>query len=271
MIPTDPTREPSRPLGGGVAGLVERFDVLLPAGGHISGELAKRTGVENKALIEFGGQTLARRTVDAIRATPGVGRIAVAGDLAVTEHLGDAVDASGLRGGTAPGTLVNALKALGDPTRKVLIVTTDLPYLTPESLTAFLTTCRSDRDLNVPIIERTRYQTRFPGSTSTYIPLKDGAWTAGCAYLLDSEAFLRIVPQLDRLFDVRKSKLGMARLLGPAFLLKFLTKTLTVADVEGKIRSMLGVTGAAIPDGPPELAFDIDDLDDYEYALAHPA
>lgn len=88
-------------------------------------------------------------------------------------------------------------------------------------------------------------------------------------YLLDVQALRRAKPYIDRIFEVRKSKLGMAKLLGPSFLLRFVTKSLTVKDLERKIESMLQCSGRALPNSPAELAFDLDYLDDYEFALSH--
>ena len=53
------------------------------------------------------------------------------------------------------------------------------------------------------------------------------------------------------------------------FLVKYLTKTLTVRDVEAKIEAMLGCSGSAVLNSPPELAYDIDDLGDYDYTMEH--
>jgi len=75
------------------------------------------------------------------------------------------------------------------------------------------------------------------------------------------------MPHLEKVFVVRKSKLGMAKLLGPVFLYKFIRKQLTVPIVEAKLKQMLGCTGAPVLNCAPELAYDIDDFDDYEYAV----
>lgn len=61
----------------------------------------------------------------------------------------------------------------------------------------------------------------------------------------------------------------MAKLLGPGFVLKWLTKRLTLVDVEAKIMNVLGCSGAAVTGSAPELAFDIDYKDDYDYAVSH--
>ena len=76
-------------------------------------------------------------------------------------------------------------------------------------------------------------------------------------------------PAIERVFAKRKSKVGMAMLIGPSFVLKWLTKSLTIKDLERKIESMLGCTGSAVRGAPFELAYDIDDLEDFDYAMKH--
>src|SRR5580658_5970061 len=98
--------------------------------------------------------------------------------------------------------------------------------------------------------------------------LKDESYTSGGAFLMEPQALRRAMPMIDRLFANRKSKIGMARLLGPALLFKYLSKTITIDDVERKALSLLGIKGKALRDAPPELAYDIDDLEDYEYAVS---
>jgi hypothetical protein len=42
---------------------------------------------------------------------------------------------------------------------------------------------------------------------------------------------------------------------------------LTIPDIERKVYDMLSITGKAIIPSPPELAYDIDDFEDYDYAM----
>ena len=154
-----------------------------------------------------------------------------------------------------------------NPPKKVVIVTSDLPFLTPELITQFIEACPKDVDLCLPLITRGDYQTRFPHSSSTFIPLQDDTWTAGNIYLIDVDALRKAMPHMERIFLVRKSKLGMAKLLGPVFLYKFVRKQLTVPLVESKLKQILNCSGAPVMNCAPELAYDIDAIDDYEYAM----
>ena len=72
-----------------------------------------------------------------------------------------------------------------------------------------------------------------------------------------------------RFFDARKSAVGMARLLGPALLLRYLVRRLRIAHVEQRAASVFGVRAAAIRDSGPGLSYDVDTLADYRYACAH--
>ena len=85
---------------------------------------------------------------------------------------------------------------------------------------------------------------------------------------MEPAALRQAMPMINKLFDNRKSKMGMARLLGPKLLYKYLAKTLTIDDVQAKALSLLGLKGTALKDAPPELAYDIDYYDDYEYAVS---
>lgn len=249
------------------------YDAILPAGGKIDAEFAKIVGTEYKALIKFGEKTILGRTLDALEATGVIKSTIVIGPPEVLEHE----DVQGATyklppGETGPDNIYRGLdQLLKEPTppQKVLIVTTDLPFLSSDVLNSFIESCPSDRDICVPLIREADFNKRFPGTTATFVKLKDDCWTTGNVFMMDVQALRKAKPHIDRVFLNRKSKVGMAKLLGPAFLLKYLTKRLTLVDIEAKIMSMLGCSGAAITNSRPELHYDIDFQDDYEYAMKH--
>ncbi|MBI1756920.1 MAG: NTP transferase domain-containing protein [Fimbriimonas ginsengisoli] len=249
------------------------YDAILPAGATLDEEFAREAGVTSKALIEIGGQTVLERTLRALQASGVVGRTVVIGAEDVRSH-----PAAGLAtvtvepGNSGPENIYRGLSALasqGDAPKRVLVVTTDLPFLKPEMIREFVERCPEDGHFCVPLVAQAAFHERFPGTSATFVALKDGVWTTGCVYLIDAEALRLARPHIERVFENRKSKFGMARLLGPVFVFKWLTKSLTVTDVEAKIKSLLGCTGRAIADSPPEFSFDIDYPEDYRYAMAN--
>ena len=247
-----------------------KTDVILPAGGTLKPEFAKRVGVGNKSLIDFQGNTILGRTFDALESLDHIGRVLLVADEEVRSHPdGGRADTFLQAGPSSPGNILAALKHLSEgpnPPDEALIVTTDLPFISGQALHDFQERC-SGADLHVPINTRDEFSAKFAGIENTYIKLRDGEWTAGCAYLVDTAAFHRALPHIEKAFQNRKSPFGMAKLLGPGFLLRFLTKRLGVPEVLAKVEGIIGCRGEAVRGASPELAFDIDDLEDYEYAV----
>lgn len=247
-----------------------RFDAILPAGGRISPPFSDVVGTHSKALIELDGATILARTLNALRDSEMVQRTVVIGTPEVLQHP-DATLASYTlaEGNTGPDNIFRGLDLLlksDHPPEKVLIVTTDLPFLTGDIIRRYIELVSPDKHISVPLIRESEFNARFPDTSAMFVKLRDGSFTTGCMYVIDVKALQVARPHIESVFENRKSKLGMAKLLGPGFVAKWLMKKLTLVDVEKKIESMLGVTGCAVQGSPPELAFDVDYLDDYEYA-----
>jgi GTP:adenosylcobinamide-phosphate guanylyltransferase len=253
----------------------ESVDLILPAGGRIGGEFADEAGTEIKALIRLNDQTILRRTLGVFQATGRIGRVIVVGPDAVLKEA-DACGAVGVpEGETGPDNFFRGLDALHvradrAPTR-ALLTGTDLPFLTPEAISAFLDACPPQADVAAPVVTQRAFESRFPDVPSVYTPLREGTVTLGCAFLVNPQTLLRNRPHIERIFAARKSQITMARLLGPRFIAKFLLRRLALADIEARCEQVLRCTGAAVPNAPAELAFDIDLPEDYAYARAHAA
>ncbi|MCW5943423.1 MAG: nucleotidyltransferase family protein [Fimbriimonadaceae bacterium] len=246
------------------------FDAIVPAGGTIDDAFAAEVGTPYKALVRFGDATLLQLILGAIRETGRVKRILVIGPKAVQEHARPLADVVLDEGTSGPDNILRGIVYLRENTAgslgKVLVVTSDLPFLTGDTLNRFVDSCRSDMDFSVPLIGRPAFEAAFPGAPATFVPLREGSVTTGCAYYVDADVLERGRAHIEAVFQNRKSKFGMAKLLGLPFVWKFLTKSLRLPDIEHKASQLLGCRGAAVPDSPPELAFDIDYVDDYRYA-----
>jgi len=250
------------------------YDAILPAGGTIPDDYAAKVGTNKKPLVVIDGRTVLATTISALRESGLVRRIVVVGSDEVLAHA----DAKGAdivlpEGVSGPDNIYRGLKALLEsdlPPEKVIIATTDLPFIDANVVQRFVIAC-SEGDFCVPMVTQEEYETRFPGTQATYVTLRDRVCTAGCMYLATVSGLKAARPHIENVFEQRKSKIGMAKLLGPVFLIKFVLKRLTLADVEKKITDMLKCTGSAVPGSPPELVFDIDYLEDYEYAVAYAA
>ena len=302
MLTTDNRNLPNLP---DVPNTPPLLDVILPAGGRITGEFAQMAGTEIKALIDLDGETILRRAISTLRAAGRIGRIAVIGSEAVlAEAKACSADILLPEGESGPDNILRGLAALEEEkkkrrkeeekrqgtgnreqgteekslstinyqlstTSKVLILTTDLPFLTADALNVFLQACPPDADIALPIMTEAEFTSRFPGTQNEYARLRDGGYTLGCAFVVDGAALLRNEAHLRALFDARKSQWQMARLIGFGTILKFVTRRLTVEDLEAKASAIAGCRGIAIRHMPPELAYDIDLPAEYEYARRH--
>jgi len=231
------------------------------------------TGTEIKALIALDGRTLLERTIATLRATGRVERIVVIGPREVVEHPGArAADAALMEAGSGPANILRGMEWLpgaGGGSERTLVITTDLPFLTPSAVTGFLDACPPQADICLPLTRRAEFEGRFPGLAIEYVRLRDGEWTMGCAFLVNPAAIARNRQMIEHAFAGRKRQLAMVRLLGPLFILRFLFRRLGVADIERRCVQLLGCTAAGVPGCAPELVLDIDGPQDYHYAVEH--
>ncbi len=240
-------------------------DTILPSAGRISGSFATEAGAEIKALISLGGRTLLERALDAVR---GIGRSVVIGPEALQEAR-TAATAVLPEVGSGPANILQGLGWLQQhppEAERILVLTTDLPFITAEAVQGFLRACPPDADVCVPVFRREEFEERYPGAPNVYVRLREGAWTTGSAFLLNTQVLTANRAHIENLFAARKSQLAMARLLGALFILRFVARRLAIEHVERRCRDILGCSGAAVLGCDPALAYDIDLPEEYRYA-----
>lgn len=264
--------------------MTEPIDAILPAAGRIAGAFAEEAGAEVKALIHLRDRTLLEQALDSAMGA-GIRKVVAIGPRELAERSGIATEEDSRSGlstinhncpvlpeaESGPANIMRGMRWLqeqaeGPPPERVLILTTDLPFVIADAVRGFLEACPPEADLCLPVIARADFEARFPGSRNTYVRMKDGEWTMGCAFLVNPRALIASQSQIERVFAARKSQLAMARLLGPFFIARFLTRTLTVRHVEARCRAIVGCSGAAVMGCDPALAYDIDELEELRYA-----
>lgn len=244
------------------------YDVILPAGGPIKGPFGDVAGTPWKALIQFSDETILQRTLRVLRAHPKIGRLVVIGPDEVLNHPGTSLaDLKITPGNTGPDNIFLGLDALKPASTDVLIVTTDLPFLDEAMIDRFIAACPDSAEICGSLVSQASYEAAFPNSTATFVTLAGESYTLGGIYRMNSAALSRMKPEIDRVFAQRKSKLGMAKLLGLAATIKFVRKTLTLDQAIGRVEQILRCKIHAVL-SDPHLAYDIDDQEDYDYAVA---
>ena len=231
----------------------------------------RRTGgVKNKALIRIAGREMIRYVVEAIAGSSRVGRMAIVG-LNSDEQLDFSrpVEYVPAWGGMFDNILAGVDHLLagtetrpykeGITTPLILVASSDIPLLTTEIVDYFLDVCLAvEADVYYSVVERSVMEGRFPGAGRTFVRLRDGSF-AGGDLLMMRPFVVESNRQLFReLFASRKSAWQMTRLLGLGMMVRFLTRSLTVAQAEKKAGQILGCRGKAIISPYAELGMDVD-------------
>lgn len=243
-----------------------KFSAVLTAGGRVDGEFARILGTPVKALAPFAGKTFLEIDIEAVRKA-GIERIAVVGGAEVRQACGHLVDRIIDESPDGAENLRRALHAW-DADAPLLYLTSDMPFLTSDALCAFLQAV-PENALALPLTEWNAFAKRFPGSPPFGITLAGEKVVNGGAFVIPARTHERIEQFAARFFDARKSVWRMARLTGPALLLQFALRRLSIAGLERHAQRLLGISALAVRNAPAELAYDVDVLEEYTYAAAH--
>lgn len=243
------------------------MDALILAGGQAPDDLLAKSPAGDRALIELQGQTLLAHVYQALRQTSGIERIAVAA-LPETLKMLETVAPGALltpAAETMMDTVVAGLRVLDAP--DVLISTCDIPLACAATFEELIEKTRA-RNLEAcyPIVRRAICEAQFPEGKRTYGHVKEGAFTAGNAVIVQSHVIEPMLDFFKASYNARKNPLAMARLFGGRFLIKALTRQLRVMEAEETMSRLLGCRAGAIEIEDAAIAFDIDKLEHYETA-----
>ena len=237
---------------------------VITAGGRIDGIYAAEAATEIKALAVTHGLSMLQRAIEALRGC-GATRIAVIGEAPVREACAGKVEAIIDAAESGSNNVQRALRAWPEDGEPLVYATSDMPYVSPEALQAFL-----DRvppgSLAMPLAEDAAFRARFPGAPRFGITLGGERVVNGGVFFIPAGASERIASFAGAFFDARKAPWRMASLAGPSLLLRFAIKRLTIEHVEERARTVLGLPVSAVRNAPPELCFDADTADEYLYA-----
>jgi GTP:adenosylcobinamide-phosphate guanylyltransferase len=229
-----------------------------------------------KALVTLGGVAFLERVLTVLQSAPSVGAITVVGPSEIeplTTQYGVTLLPEGKTGiENLQIGLEYAKKEAG--TGHVLFVASDMPFLTVDAIETLLietllNVSLSDADIIFPVTTKADFDKKFPHCPGTWTKLREGEVTGGSVFLLRPSAIARNLGLLEKTFAVRKSQIGMARLLGLPFIIAFLTHHLTIPAAERRVSQITGCNCKAYLNAPPELSCDIDTPEEYLWAEQH--
>jgi molybdopterin-guanine dinucleotide biosynthesis protein A len=245
---------------------------IVLAGGPSDELSALAPGAPNKAFVPVAGKTLARRTLEALRSTPRVGTI-----VAVAPHVPPALLELALAdeirpdGVTMSQSLRTGLRGFA-AAELVLVAASDLPMLTRPAIEEFLDIAEArGADITYACVERSLHERRFPEMPHTWARLREGTFCGGGLVAMRPRAFEPLDRFLGKLGAARKNPLRLASIFGYEALARYALRQLSIADVERRAATLLGVWAAAAICSHPEIAVNVDRVSDIaivERALA---
>jgi len=238
---------------------------VITAGGRVDGAFAQAIGTDVKALAPLGSRCLIDTAIDAARGI-GVEAIAVVGGDAVRAYCRSRVD---LIVDETPDGGENARRALrAFPGRDMLYLTSDVPFLNADGLSDFV--ARSEGLVaSLPLAGADAYERRFTGSPEHTMTLGGERFASGTVFVMREPAIEKIATLAGAFFNARKSAWRLATLCGPILLAKYALSRLRVADIEQRASHILGGPVRAIRDASPGLCYDVDSLEEWDYARTH--
>ncbi|CCO08604.1 NTP transferase domain-containing protein [Desulforamulus hydrothermalis] len=237
------------------------IDALVLAGSPNTGALHGVSREPYEALIKIGPRRMINYVLNALQQSGQVGRIMVVGPAAVKEVLPPQVQ------WTAAGQSLteNIQRGCSQMNRPFLLVTSDIPLLTGEAVTGFVSLC-GDRSLDFyfPLVPKEMITARFPGAKRTYIRFREGIFTGGNLFWVNPRVVDGCLGLARELVQLRKQPLALARRVGFSLLCKLLLRRLTLAEAEARAGRLLGIKGRAVICPYPEVGMDVDKPSDLQ-------
>ena len=222
--------------------------------------VASYAGVSHKSLIELGGVTLMARVLAALNGA-GIDRIGVSTN---DQAVGDAVEARARTIAAADGPSQSVrlgAEALGTP---LLVTTSDHALLQSKWVEQFLADAPTDCDIAILLAPEHLVQAAAPTTKRTYLKFADGRYSGCNLFLLRNDDALKAIDFWRRVEALRKQPWRIALLIGPGFLLGYLSGRMTLAQTVAALGRKAGVRATAVVSNYGLAAVDVDKPSDLD-------
>jgi len=234
----------------------------------LAGGSAKGLGeVPAKGLVPINGRPMYEYVVGALDRCEKIGRVCL---VLPVEHFLSGVSNKAevvVAGGDLPDVIKTGIDFLSTK-NPVLIMSADIPLITPEAIDDFLKRCEAhEAELYYPIVSYDEVEKRFPGVERTYVRLKEGRFTGGNVILVDPEFVARNMDNIKWIYELRKKPFAIAKELGFSFLIGFMLGSLTIGQLEKQVGKLTRATCVSIITPFAEIGIDVDKKSDLQLAV----
>lgn len=242
---------------------------VVLAGDNNKGEYIRGERIKNKAFYPINDKPMLSYVLDVLSQVPEIHEIVIVGpelelqsfkksyNVEIIPHKFEIID-----------NVVVSKKGWEDG--RILIVTSDIPMITVDSIKDFIyQSNQSEDDLFYPIVSKETNELLFPGVKRTYVTLKEGIFTGGNVFMVNVSCIDGAASQGRKLINLRKSPIKLANYLGWIFLMKLLSKRLTIQGLENRVSKLLNLKAKALISEYPQLGTDVDKDSDIDIAEAY--
>ncbi len=241
---------------------MEMVNAVVLGGGNADARFEGYLVGATKGLIPLREKPGVQYVLEALRATPRVSKVALAGPPDLLGHPVAGLAEVKLGGaGSIVDKLVAAAEALGTD-RKLLMVTCDIPLASPPSLTEVIANCPQDCAVFHPLVERAAAERDFPGHKWLFIKLDGLEVVTTNLLVFDPEWLLRRRDLAETVENLRQHPIRFALRWGLGFLLKYRLGLLTLDYCERFFSGFLGAPCRGMVCEHTGLAMDLDRPED---------
>jgi CTP:molybdopterin cytidylyltransferase MocA len=225
------------------------MEAIVLAGGNSDDPLALKYSVPTKSLVPYKNRPLVEYTLEALDA------------LALPIHcvgITSPLRPEPLQQLPDQGSLLANLEAAVKATSaaRLLVATGDMPLLTAAAVRWIIDNA-PEAGFVYTVVEKSVIE-RLAPSKRTYARVREGTFTGGNIFLVERELFFTSLPLLKRALELRKQPLALAQMIGLSTLMRVTMGKATIAELEGKISSMLGASAKALITPYAEVGIDLD-------------
>ncbi len=247
------------------------YDAVILAGGKICEELRAAATYDNEAFIMIAGQPMILYVYQALRQSKYIRKIVISGPMEELQKIApkDEMLLFAPSGENAIESLSGALRLLqeGGISESILVMPTDIPFISREAIEDFIKQAESmEGDFFYALTSKETNENKFPGVLRTYVQLKEGVFTGGNLFLMQSGMIEQALDMAVHLMVRRKNPLAMGRLFGLGMVLSYLLKKLSIPMVEKRFYEVMKIRGRGIISDFAEVGVDVDKLSDLELA-----
>lgn len=233
-------------------------DGVVLAGRYNTGRLQAVSGAKLEAMIEVQGRALVEYVITAMTTSGKVGNIIVVGP---PRELAPVLRDGVIAVEPAGDVLTNLRRGLSHArSGQVLVCTSDLPLLSPESIQDFLRRCQEapGADFYMPVVSAQVAQGAYPEMQRTYGRLREGSFTGGNIFLMKAHLPEAAWAKAEEFVKNRKNVLRLASLLGPVYVFRMLVCRPSIPQLERRVEQLLGIRCRAVLTPYVELVVDCD-------------